>query len=92
MEVLASLWTVYFPKDVFNPEDARVESISVLLKVFEADLVALRCHVDFRKATVSLDTQYILDLVPFEDFINVLTSQPSEVVGCMVSDYDAGCM
>jgi hypothetical protein len=85
MDVLAVLWASYFPREAFCPEDPRLGSVSVLLRVFEEDLATLRATaVDARRATLSLEVAYVVRRVPFEDFLGILRAQPAEVIGCMV--------
>lgn len=84
VDVIAILWHYYFPKEVFNPVDARLGSIAILLEVFENELEYVLSRLDQRRGVIRLHAPYILSKVPFEDFRGILVTQPNEVLGCMV--------
>lgn len=84
LEAVAALWDRYFPKEVLNPLDSRLDSVSILMDMFDGDLEFILGTIDSRRGLLPLTMPYILSRVPFDDFAGVLIGQPCEVLGCMV--------
>ena len=80
------LWCHYFPREVFNPADPRIGSISVLVRVVDEHIDELLPKLNHQKAVLSIDISFLCQIVPFDDFLSILKAQPSEVIGCMVTE------
>mmetsp|Transcript_16885 Transcript_16885/g.25435 ORF Transcript_16885/g.25435 Transcript_16885/m.25435 type:complete len:458 (-) Transcript_16885:1453-2826(-) len=85
LKFIAAIWTAFFPNDIFHPSDKRIGGIAS----FKSYILSSGKHLlsdpnqIIMKGTVELDLIELSDIMPFNDFIPTLRTQPNEVLGCL---------
>jgi hypothetical protein len=75
------LWSYFYEKDKFHPQDPRLQLVEMLYKFListEAQYIVKRIGFGYT-GNVYIDVQRIMKVIPFPDFIHVLTTRPNDV-------------
>ena len=86
LEATESIWDWYF-RDKFYRNDGRLGSIGALYHTFEREKTAVLSNIKASNRAIYMDIKWLQDIVPFDNFYDILKNQPSELIGCMVKVY-----
>lgn len=85
LKYIESIWGKYFPKTQFYKEDNRMNLINILKDFFLSN-TGIMLIKDINLAMqkyVYFNVKKLAEVLPFDDFINVLKSTPNEVISCL---------
>ena len=84
---IREVWSNYFPKSDFHPEDTRLGLIQVLKEFFASPSGSIFMKdnkIDLiTKRYEYLNVNQLSEYLPFNDFMKVLKTTPNEVLGCL---------
>ena len=86
LELIRSLWPVYFPQDSFHQADKRVDAVRSFQKLIltNGKTLVKTLKKAMKHSSIEIDMNTLESIFPFPDFVSTLRTQPQEVLGCLV--------
>ncbi len=83
--IVEKLWKIYYPKDIYDPKDGRMELVKALIAFFKSSEGARFLDgKDLGKSgTIHFNLQEMIEHFPFDDIESTLIHRPTEFSGAL---------